>query len=785
MAINSKVSTLSTQASGGEEIVRITVRKGNEADFLPSEMLPGELAISTDKGIARYCYSAGKIKVFATREDIYEILGASAEEFEKFQELIEYLKQNENVYDEIIANLNSLEENKQDNLIESLSGASEYVSEAHDGAGIIRKFPGKTYQVKTNGYQLLDESKLPTKTQGGATVTNNDDGSFTVSGSGTLTQSFSSFYTDFDFKKWLKVGNITAKINEFKRPYFLLTAYAGGKAVFTLTPSSANGYTSSHYITEDEFASITNITYGFTGNSGDEILTGTVKPMIYQDGDGTWEPYTGRKPGPNPEYPLKVHGVGDSGYFDGELLQGIISGSTGATTTEQNGLYSKNKIYCKQSDVVSVECENEMDRILIAFYNSSGGFIVASTSDSSAKMFSANAPSEANYFLINVRKTNISPQNAGHITVTINKKYAAIAKSRTLQLFDASKLPTASAGGATVTNNGDGSFTVSGTGNTTSPFNLEYTMSDISFLKLGILELSGASEKVAPVFQIIGYNTDKYSDRTFILANNSPSVNITKDILNKTKNIYCVFYLNTNNKIQPGTIKPMLHQDGDGTWQRFASSEARIPLSQPMYDGDYAYIKDREQVVYRKKGVAVFDGSEDEAWIGNEVLNGYLKVFIDLQNSLVLSNTYMVMCNYFLVEGPEKWTNPTKNACITGISSIAGRLGFTFDGANTVGEWKTWLQSNPITVVYDLATPVEEKITSAEPYTLRAYTPQTRIWTPDELKPEIEVDIPKNLAGGYATDGYAQAMKNQAATAEQEAIKARLLSLEQLAIKEV
>lgn len=108
MAINSKVSTLSTQASGGEEIVRITVRKGNEADFLPSEMLPGELAISTDKGIARYCYAPGMIKIFATREDIYEIIDSSPEDYEKFKELVEYFKQNENVYNEIIANIGTL-----------------------------------------------------------------------------------------------------------------------------------------------------------------------------------------------------------------------------------------------------------------------------------------------------------------------------------------------------------------------------------------------------------------------------------------------------------------------------------------------------------------------------------------------------------------------------------------------------------------------------------------------------------------------------------------------------
>lgn len=233
----------------------------------------------------------------------------------------------------------------------------------------------------------------------------------------------------------------------------------------------------------------------------------------------------------------------------------------------------------------------------------------------------------------------------------------------------------------------------------------------------------------------------------------------------------------------------MLYQSGNGTWQRFASSEARIPLSQPMYDGDYAYIKDGEQVVHRKKGVAVFDGSADENWGLNKQVNGKNQFLIERAFGSALPNGTLnyksggIASNIGVGEEASYIDSHTGVWIDQGVNLVLNINSSTVE--YSVSALKTWLQSNPITVVYDLATPVEEKITSAEPYTLRTYTPQTRIWTPDELKPDIEVDIPKNLAGGYATDGYAQAMKNQAVTAEQEAIKARLLSLEQLAIKEV
>ena len=79
----------------------------------------------------------------------------------------------------------------------------------------------------------------------------------------------------------------------------------------------------------------------------------------------------------------------------------------------------------------------------------------------------------------------------------------------------------------------------------------------------------------------------------------------------------------------------------------------------------------------------------------------------------------------------------------------------------SVSALKTWLQSNPVTVVYKLAVPIEERITAEEAYNLRTYAPYSTIWTPDDLEPEFLVDTAKNLAGSYALESYAQAKKNE------------------------
>ena len=63
------------------------------------------------------------------------------------------------------------------------------------------------------------------------------------------------------------------------------------------------------------------VSFGIYGSSGSAIIPGTVKPMVYQDGDGTWEPYTGGKPSPSPEYPQEIKSCGDSGKIRFKVLR--------------------------------------------------------------------------------------------------------------------------------------------------------------------------------------------------------------------------------------------------------------------------------------------------------------------------------------------------------------------------------------------------------------------------------------------------------------------------------
>lgn len=140
--------------------------------------------------------------------------------------------------------------------------------------------------VRVYGANLFDASKFNGKTQGGATLTNNGDGSLTVSGSGALTEIFSSLYSDTLLPNLLRPGKLTLVTGAATVPVFHLYAIDGnGQRIFTLN----NGQ--SVDVTQEMIDAMTKVQFVCYAAAGVEITPGTIKPMLYQTGDGTWSAY--------------------------------------------------------------------------------------------------------------------------------------------------------------------------------------------------------------------------------------------------------------------------------------------------------------------------------------------------------------------------------------------------------------------------------------------------------------------------------------------------------------
>lgn len=98
----------------------------------------------------------------------------------------------------------------------------------------VESIEGNTTQLQTTGAQLFDANKIPSKSQGGATVVNNGDGSFTITGTGVLTETFYSehIYSKDKTLQVLKPGKYNiSKSDVYPRCAFLLLGTGLNKEV--------------------------------------------------------------------------------------------------------------------------------------------------------------------------------------------------------------------------------------------------------------------------------------------------------------------------------------------------------------------------------------------------------------------------------------------------------------------------------------------------------------------------------------------------------------------------
>lgn len=157
---------------------------------------------------------------------------------------------------------------------------------------------GKSEQFSTTGAQLLDLSAV-SKSAGGAVI-NTADGGYQISGTGTLTEAFSASYQLDYLKNHLKPGNLILK-SELTMPKLYIRIWDGSTVLAEMQGNSTKQITQE--MLNNENVRVEAFLYG---NTGSTITPGTYHPMLYQDGDGTWEPYTGGRPSPSPDNPQEI-----------------------------------------------------------------------------------------------------------------------------------------------------------------------------------------------------------------------------------------------------------------------------------------------------------------------------------------------------------------------------------------------------------------------------------------------------------------------------------------------
>lgn len=509
----------------------------------------------------------------------------------------------------------------------------------------VAEIDGAYSQVTTNGFQLFDASKLPTKSQGGATVTNNGDGSFAISGSGNLTSVFSSFYRATEIYDKLKVGKIYGKVEVDTFPRVLIgifdkTGDFYNKKYMTLTKNIT-----SFDITQDELNKIKSGELEFRGyilgEVNQPIKAGTIKPMLYQDGDGTWEQFTGGIASPNPEYPQEPKFVGD--YNEDAQKYDIDFMTSGKNLFDFN--YLKNNYVIRGTKT----------------YTDNSITLTSTGDDCYDNSFSSN--------------TNF------RIPVLPNKQYTLMLRK---------------------TNN------------------------------------------VAGVMYIFPYTKNNVMHKQAISTNISYTGNIAYTFTTPQDCYYVSFRVGINLSGNTCTFSDFMVLYGTHTWDDVTEfipyqgfETTTVELNQPLRELPNG-VKDTIEngVVTRRVGEITFNGSE--TWLKNAGnANNWL---------------YYIAITHVNAKGLCDSLPHNEIDVINSDGSGINRVGFNFTQyekvmylnvgyymeqaglTNTVDNLKTWLQSNPITVWYELATPTTEQITLP---TLPSWYPYTDALVGTELQPSF------------------------------------------------
>lgn len=511
------------------------------------------------------------------------------------------------------------------------AGYYTYKGISYDGSasnnGIdVAEIDGAYSQGTTNGYQLFDASKLPTKSAGGATVTNNGDGSFTISGSGNLTDNFIYYYnySHEETLNLLKAGNISLRNGATTNPRFLVQLKTkddttSSTTLLQLENNEIDPITQEMLNNPDTFLRIF-----FFGLNGSAIQAGTIKPMLYQDGDGTWEPFTDGIASPNPEYPQEPKFVGD--YNEGTQKYDIDFMTSGKNLFNINGNVNVDGYSKEQKTTNTVE-----NGVLTCNVNSA----------------TAHGVGQRLYGL-----------KGKTISVSAKLKSLGEATLGNMYIYESS-----------------GTYKV--VSNTTA---------------------------LDTVFAINNYTCQTDDIVVAFASGNGTGVQFYDIMVN-----YGAKFVD---------------------YEPFTGFETTtVELNQPLRELPNG-VKDTIEngVVTRRVGEITFDGSSDESW-ERYIETGVNQFYI--QNDKAKHNTsdINIICNKFktiLMKDRVEQYNTIYSATVSFCINI--------EDITSTADFKTWLQSNPITVWYQLATPTTEQI--ALP-TLPSWYPYTNAWVETELQPSF------------------------------------------------
>ena len=144
----------------------------------------------------------------------------------------------------------------------------------------------------------------------------------------------------------------------------------------------------------------------------------------------------------------------------------------------------------------------------------------------------------------------------------------------------------------------------------------------------------------------------------------------------------------------------------------------------------------------------VFDGSADEIWGKNSTsVEGRYRFTISAPDKKASGLADSLLCN---ILNPTVYTvsSPKATPSISGhtTANTLNVYGTMFDGMS-ITQFKAWLALNPVTVYYELETPVVIEVTDAK---LATYKGTTNIYSTATVQPTLTATFKSRLANSYS-----------------------------------
>lgn len=221
---------------------------------------------------------------------------------------------------------------------------------------------GWSKQERTTGAQLFDASRFDEIEQYGVKLSVKDG---VIYAEGTPTQNawITAKLTADEIKKVFKNGKLTIKSEKVNNCNFTVGLY------FEFIPTSFAADGSSIELTLPENIADGCIYY-YVNLIKDTEMIGGCKIMLYQYGDGTYEPYTGGQPSPSPDYPQQIVSTGSDGKINLEVHGKNLFNITTESKCDKSGASSTKRIILPGEYIIGLTytniCANYINNVFIS-----------------------------------------------------------------------------------------------------------------------------------------------------------------------------------------------------------------------------------------------------------------------------------------------------------------------------------------------------------------------------------------------------------------------------------